>query len=52
MIGYITATIALVVIVGPKAVGNVLSGTHDYTDGFSVSYKKEGLKYKQEQYNK
>jgi len=52
MLGYLATIIAIIVIVGPKAVGNVLSGTHDYTDGFSVSYKKEGLKYKQEQYNK
>ena len=52
MISALVCTILAVVIAGPKAFGNILTGTHNYSDGFSVGYKKESEKYKQEQYNK
>ena len=52
MLSAIVCGVLAVVIAGPKAFGNILSGTHDYADGFSVEYKKDAAKYKAEKYNK
>lgn len=52
MLGLIVAGIIAVVVAGPKAVGNVLNGTHNYSDGFSVGFKKDSIKYRDEQYKK
>lgn len=52
MLGLIGSVVLVIVIAGPKAVKNILGGTHDYADGFSVGYKKDAEKYKEEQYKK
>lgn len=52
MISAIVFGVFVVVVAGPKAVKNIMSGTHDYADGFSVGYKKDGAKYKDEMYKK
>lgn len=52
MVGLIVFGVLTVVIVGPKAFGNMLGGTHDFSDGYSVKYREEGRKYKAEQYNR
>jgi len=52
MLGLIVACVLVVVIAGPRAAKNILGGTHDYADGFSVGYKKDAQKYREEQYKK
>lgn len=52
MISSIVVAVLAVVFVGPKALGNIVGGSRDYSDGFSVGYKKQAAKYKEEQYKK
>ena len=50
--GYVLFAVFVAIVAGPRALKNVLGGTHDYCDGFSREYKKDAEKYKEEQYKK
>ena len=52
MLGYISFCIVAVVVIGPVATKNIVSGLHDYSDGFSIGFRKDAAKYKKEQYEK
>lgn len=52
MVGLIVVIVLAVVVAGPRAFGNILGGTHNYADGFSIGYKKDSIKYRDEMYKK
>lgn len=52
MVGLLVTGILAVVVAGPRAFKNILGGTHDYADGFSIEYRKDAAKYKEEMYKK
>ena len=52
IIGVVAFAVAFRWIAGANAVSNIKEGTHDFADGFSIGYRKDAAKYREEQYKK